>query len=222
MKADYTRTIVRPHKNKVQVWLNGRPVWIPIAEYTKQTGIEIQPPPYREKGNQPKGMGWVFHGFQKNPYITAMTENKNKGGRPSKLPRFLEVAEKVLSDGDKVLAFTDEELLDEINDNLEPDERISFSAFKQWKAGKLPDINSDLVKRFLSLVKKALRIEKHNLLKTLRKGENGWQAKAWIIERKWGDWNLKNVNLNVEKTVDELTDEELDAEIKALLSAASA
>jgi hypothetical protein len=45
----------------------------------------------------------------------------------------------------------------------------------------------------VSLIKKALRSEKKALMNDLKKGENQWQSRAWILERKFNEWNLKKI-----------------------------
>ena len=56
--------------------------------------------------------------------------------------------------------------------------------------------------KFLHLIKKALFKEKKRLLELLAKDDKQWQRYAWILERKFDDWNIKmksevdhNVNL---------------------------
>lgn len=113
-------------------------------------------------------------------------------GRPTKLTRnFIEVARDVLDDEDNVIIFTDEELRDEINSKLEETERITDSRWEAWKKGAIKD---PIVNEFRVLIKDALRIQKRNLysaLKTMSAGE--WQKMAWILERKFREWNIRNI-----------------------------
>ena len=37
-------------------------------------------------------------------------------------------------------------------------------------------------------------MQKANLHNEMRAGENGWQSKAWILERKFSDLNLKQIS----------------------------
>lgn len=113
-------------------------------------------------------------------------------GRPTKLtPKFLKIAEEVLNDDINAIIYTDQELRDEINDRLEPEERISDARWEDWKAGKL---KNPICQQFRGLMKKALRVQKSNLFEKFREDEKAWQKYAWIIERKFGDWNLRNVS----------------------------
>ena len=43
---------------------------------------------------------------------------------------------------------------------------------------------------------KALIIQKENLFKKFSNDDRAWQRWAWIIERKFSEWNLKNINEN--------------------------
>ena len=114
--------------------------------------------------------------------------------RPSKIDRFIEVAKDVLF-RDGLMLLTDEELVDEINENLDKKDRISQRTFKRWKANDF-DEEGEIGKEFCPLIKKALRNQKENLFKKFSNDDRAWQRWAWIIERKFSEWNLKNINEN--------------------------
>lgn len=127
--------------------------------------------------------------------------------RPSKVKWFVEALEIVLNDNElDVIILTDNELRIACNDLLEPWKQISKSTFENWKAW-VPK-NSKEYKEFLGLYKKALINQKRNLFKPINNWENNWQSRSWIIERKFSDWNLRqitennnnntNTNLNIE------------------------
>lgn len=117
-----------------------------------------------------------------------MAKKQSGTGRPTKLTKkFLEVAEEVINE--YILACTDSEIMDEINDRLEEEERICQSTWEKWKAGKTS--NDEDGGKFLRLIKKALTVEKRNLLNKLKGDTGAWQRWAWIIERKFDEWNLK-------------------------------
>ncbi len=118
-------------------------------------------------------------------------KKKNKGGRPTKLTKnFLQKAEDVLFTGINSIIFTDEELRELINDRLKPEETISDTRWQEWKAGRLKD---PIVDKFRGLYKKALKIQKQNLFRKLESDDKSWQRFAWIIERKFSDWNLHKI-----------------------------
>jgi hypothetical protein len=48
----------------------------------------------------------------------------------------------------------------------------------------------------LPLIKKALLIQKQNLFKKFENDDRAWQRWAWIIERKFTEWNLKHISEN--------------------------
>jgi hypothetical protein len=116
-----------------------------------------------------------------------------KTGRPNKLERFNEVAQEVLFDERGVgacIMHTDMDLLDMINRKLEPEERVSVRTFKAYKAGELQDEASLDV--FSHLYKRALEQQKASLFESLRDEPPGaWQKWAWILERKFDEWSLR-------------------------------
>ena len=105
---------------------------------------------------------------------------------------FLKVAEEIISEDINAIIFTDEELLFQINDKLEKEERISDRTFQRWKAksNKVEELN-EIGKEFCRLIKKALIKQKNFLFVKFRKEPNQWQKWAWIIERKFDEWNIK-------------------------------
>lgn len=120
------------------------------------------------------------------------TPRKSNAGRKSKLtPQYLEIAEKILNEDINAIIFTDEELHFQINENLPIQSRISDTTWESWKRGDLKD---PMGIEFLRLYKRALQMQKANLFKHLRTEPAQWQKYAWIIERKFSDWNLRNIN----------------------------
>ena len=155
----------------------------------------------------------------KNKGNTAIV--KNKGGRPSKMPKFVVAMDKVMNPVKEVLydeegkelpealdtkfiALTEEELLFLINCELEPDERVAISTFHGWKAKSNDDSivmtpeKEFQMKRFIDLYKRALIHQKQILFQNLSSEDKdkkaNWQRFAWIIERKFEDWNLKSIS----------------------------
>ena len=114
--------------------------------------------------------------------------------RPSKIDRFIEVAKDVLF-RDGLMLLTDEELVFLINENLQESERVAIRTFKLWKSGDYAE-KGETGKEFLPLIKKALIIQKETLFKKFSNDDRAWQRWAWIIERKFSEWNLKNINEN--------------------------
>lgn len=134
-----------------------------------------------------------------------------KTGRPSKIKEWSEELELLLQDEIAVIALTDKELQEEVNYRLERKGKegitIDVATFKRWKARDWDSIEQewkrDLGKHFCALYKKAVSRIKRNLLTSVRtsqEGENQWQAQAWIIERKFKEWNLKKIS-EVDQTV---------------------
>lgn len=124
-----------------------------------------------------------------------MEEIKNKGGRPSKLnENWLKIADEVLSEDINAIIYTDEELVDEINERL-PDKKnnISQRTFERWKVKNKQNFDKldETGKEFCRLIKKALRKQKGYLFNELRNDEKAWTKWAWILERKFEDWNIR-------------------------------
>jgi len=125
-----------------------------------------------------------------------------KVGRPSKIDRFIEVAEKVIYD-DNMIYLTDEELVFLINKELDDEDQIAQVTFKKWKAKDFSE-EGEVGRKFLSLIKDALIIQKISLFHKFGKKDDMWTKWAWVIERKFKEWNLKQISesFNVEVPVD--------------------
>lgn len=111
-----------------------------------------------------------------------------KVGRPTKLTEnLLNKLEEVSSNA---IYLTDEDLVFLLNEQLEEKEQISLSSFQSYKQSRRQE-TSPLIVEFVRLIKNALLKEKQELLKLVKVGDNGWQSKSWILERKFKEWNLK-------------------------------
>lgn len=122
-------------------------------------------------------------------------ETKNLGGRPTKLTKeWLDIASEVVNDDINAIILTDEELVMEINDRVDDENlQITPQTLTNWKRkvreSKELDENG---KEFFMLIKKALFKQKKHLFHKFREEPNQWQRWAWIIERKFDDWNIKH------------------------------
>jgi hypothetical protein len=127
--------------------------------------------------------------------------DKHPGGRPPKLTaEFIAAAHDIIEAENNALIYTDEELLFSINEKLSPEARISKSTFEKWKAGAVE--NDVEGQEFLRLIAKAKLKQKKALFEKLENEEKGpWQRTAWIIERKFTEWNLKH-NVGFSRTED--------------------
>lgn len=126
--------------------------------------------------------------------------------RPPKIEKFTEAMRRVLETPHEVgyaIIFTDADLLEMANDLLDPEDRISSSTFDNYKAGNLQD--EPRLDVFLGLYKRALRDQAANLFERLSNdGAGSWQRWAWIIERKFDEWNLRSRNVDETPTPKEL------------------
>lgn len=107
---------------------------------------------------------------------------------------FIEATKKVINDI-TAIAFTDEEFLFEVNWELGPVDRICPATFYNYiKKEKTEDIVNETLKSFLELLKKARHKAKIALITELRTKPERWQAFAWILERKYTEFNLKEIS----------------------------
>jgi hypothetical protein len=129
-------------------------------------------------------------------------KTKNEIGRPSKIHAFIEALKDVLSVDEfekQIIFLTDAELVFVINQKLKEKERITDMTFRRWKAKNTgEDVKGvepldEVGKEFCSVYKSALIRQKAALFKKLLSPSEGqWQRYAWIIERKFDDWNIRH------------------------------
>lgn len=113
-------------------------------------------------------------------------------GRPSKQKDWLQEAEKVLNNDINAVILTDEELVYEVNERVPEEKQITTRTFENWKSKVKNDKQLDEQgKQFFRLIKKALIKQKKELFQKFREDEKAWQKWAWIIERKFEDWNIR-------------------------------
>jgi hypothetical protein len=67
------------------------------------------------------------------------------------------------------------------------------------------EAGEDLFAEFLAEVEKAEAIGERRLLREIRKGVDGWQARSWILERRWPARWSGRVRVTVSDHVDQLT-----------------
>lgn len=130
-------------------------------------------------------------------------EQDNKSaGRPFKMVTWLSALKEVLNKED-VLFLSDKDLVFLVNNKLPKKQKISESTFEKWKSGKFsPDEATG--KEFIEAIKLALINQKQYLGERLRNDSTGqWTRYAWILERKFADWNLKHVSENINKNESE-------------------
>lgn len=120
-------------------------------------------------------------------------QTDNVWWRPSKLDNFLIAMEKVLNKWMQSIILTDEELFILANEELEEKDKISYTTFKDYKA-KWNKEQIEWFKKFSSLYKKAIIEQKNNLFEKLDSDNPQWQKYAWIIERKFSEWNLRQIS----------------------------
>ncbi|MFV8339139.1 hypothetical protein ACNQGL_07695 [Flavobacterium sp. LB3P21] len=129
-------------------------------------------------------------------------------GRPFKMQKWVDELKIVLSTED-ILFLSDQDLHFLVNQKLEVNEQISKSTFEKWKAGKFaPDEATG--KEFIKCIQYALIKQKQLLSKKMMEDTSGqWTRYAWIMERKFTEWNLKhiseNINKNEQSTVIQIT-----------------
>lgn len=150
--------------------------------------------------------------------------SSTNAGRPTKLNlTILEAFEQVVNYDINAIIFTDEELVFSVNELLSDENKISMNAFKDWKRfanGKLETtnpVNIELYQKIRAIIQKALQIQKQSLFESMRNDDKAWTRWAWIIERKFSDWNLTHKSeisdvTDYQKILDEFekTEEEIE------------
>jgi hypothetical protein len=138
------------------------------------------------------------------------SKNKKQKGLPQGRPNKFEAFTKVLAELFRTdewnswpIVCSDEELVFMVNQKLGKEETITERAFRMYKSGELPrtDGEYDYVSVFFSSYKKALIGQKHIIMENLAADSPGaWQKWAWLLERKFDEFNLRS------KSVDETPD----------------
>ena len=131
-----------------------------------------------------------------------MSDKKRTQGRPPKWEAFTRKMDELFDvpgAGNPVVVYTDEELVDFVNYHLEEELQVSLTSFRNYKRGEIDD--NAITKLFVDAYKRALFLQKRRLMESLEDDvPGGWQRYAWILERKFDEWNLRA------KSVDETPD----------------
>ena len=128
------------------------------------------------------------------------TEDKKiNSSKNFKMVNWITALKEVLNDED-ILFLSDKDLVFMVNHKLPKKHKIGDATFERWKAGKYaPD--EETAKDFIECIKYALIKQKQYLGEKLRNDTTGqWTRYAWILERKFNDWNLKHLSENLNKT----------------------
>lgn len=142
-----------------------------------------------------------------HPDKKQFVEYGKRGGRPKKEVAFVREFKRVIDQHTPngsvgfAIIYTDEQLVDVVNRGLKREERISLREFQRYKAGKLKDSdeNGGILSQFQEYYRQAQCDQLHTLFDRMTdEGEKrSWQRWAWIIERKFEEWN------KIEKRTDE-------------------
>lgn len=115
-----------------------------------------------------------------------------KGHPRIKLSRdFVQTLKDLLAEDENYVLLTDEKILTVLNERLSHDCRIGAKTFQEWKSGKTPKNAPEEAKAFRLLIKRALVKQEMALMKKMQEGHEGWQRFAWIMERKFSEWNIR-------------------------------
>jgi len=133
--------------------------------------------------------------------------------RPTKLTHsLLQAFQSVLTDELAAIAFTEEELVWQANQQLPSHERISYRTYQRYKSDILymeeegladnneelvpmpaddGDDDADLVRQMYVCLKEALMKQKLALVKGIYAAQPNWRRYTWMLERKFPDFRLK-------------------------------
>lgn len=129
-----------------------------------------------------------------------MKENDKRinNGRPFKMEAWTRELVIIL-ENENVIFLSDIDLVFLVNRNLPDNCKISERTFKRWKAG-LFQPNEEIGKEFMGCIELALIRQKQNLGEKLLNDKTGyWTRFAWILERKFSEFNLKHISENINK-----------------------
>jgi len=120
-----------------------------------------------------------------------------KRGRPFKMEAWVTQLEAVLTE-ENILFLSDQDLRFLVNQRLDESQQISKRTFENWKSGEFhPD--DDTGRKFLKCIEGALIKQKQFLAKKMIEDDKNWQRFAWIMERKFDEWNLKKISERINK-----------------------
>lgn len=140
--------------------------------------------------------------------ISKEIDNKNNVGRPFKMMAWCLALSQVLED-ENTLFLSDRDLVFLVNQKLPAENQVDKRTFENWKAGKF-HVNEDVGREFIKLIEISLIKQKQELGdKLLNDTSAQWTRIAWILERKFAEYNLKhiseNINRNENKTIIQIT-----------------
>lgn len=118
---------------------------------------------------------------KKKKKYTKKENGKNDTGRPSKLTEELIIKLEQLLEKPTAVILTDEDICIYLD--------IDEDTKKRW----LDDQTTELHRKFYGLIKKLRVNQKLDLSERVAIGDNGWQGSAWILERKFEDLRLVQV-----------------------------
>ena len=72
-------------------------------------------------------------------------------------------------------------------------QQISHRSFKRWKFS-MDENGGQATNEFKRLYLKARIRQKQQLLHSLKTNSKGWQRYAWVLKRKFLEWNIKKTN----------------------------
>ncbi len=122
-----------------------------------------------------------------------INKNLGKGGKPPKLTKtFITVLKEVLAEDEDFVLLTDEKILSLVNEKLPQDKKIGQRTFREWKTGNSPKHAPNEARAFRLLIKRALVKQEIALIKKMKSDDKGWQRFAWILERKFNEWNIRH------------------------------
>lgn len=126
-------------------------------------------------------------------------------GNWSKMEKWLVKLKKVL-EKENIVFLTDDELMFLVNKELDKKDRITRQTFHNWKNGKFGSLDKEIGEEFLEVITLAIIKQKNFLLdKLLNTNDKNWTKIAWLLERKFEEWNLKHISENIHKNEQQVT-----------------
>ena len=123
---------------------------------------------------------------------------KRTAGRPFKIRGFIEAFKEVLEE-ENSLFITEKDLVFLANKKLDKKDRITLRTFQNWKSDKFHE-DEETGQEFKDLVEEMLIRQRQFLgQKMFETNNNSWTKFAWLLERKFDEFNLKHVSERINK-----------------------
>lgn len=127
---------------------------------------------------------------------------KEGSGKWNKITKWLDALEEVINN-EELMFLSNNDILYLVNSKLEKKEQITRRTLHKWVNKVHENISEEEYQRFEDLFSKTQIKQKQFLFKKMMESnDKSWTKYAWIMERKFSDFNLKQITENINKNED--------------------